>query len=146
MAKAQHVMRQGGGWIVKTEGDSEGSSFETIYRLKRDAIDAARDKARHDGSDLVIHGRNGQAIQHPIEEATIISEDIVRVAVRELSKNRSQRFFKRIQELKERARKLGLLNRQGVQIESPLAKSVSTRSMKTKSGTNASAARKSDEI
>jgi hypothetical protein len=57
MKKSQHVVPQNGKWAVKAEGNSKASS---VFDKQADAIDDARDKARNDGSQLVIHGRDGR--------------------------------------------------------------------------------------
>lgn len=58
MAKRnQHVVPLGSGWAVK----GEKSTRATVITTKQsDAIDYARNIAKHQGSELVIHGRNGQ--------------------------------------------------------------------------------------
>lgn len=137
MAKKHHVVPQDWGWVVKTEGKSERSPFEIvyIYRDKGDAIDAAREKAHLDGSDLVIHGSSGQVIQRPIEETTM-NEDAVRLAVRTLANGRSPRLFTRAHLF---------LDPQDVKRKSSLGKSGSTKSMKTKPATNLTSVKKTDE-
>lgn len=46
-----------GGWATRSEGaDRVGGRHET----QRDAIDAGRDQARRNRSELVIHGKDGQ--------------------------------------------------------------------------------------
>lgn len=59
MAKKNvHVVpdRQGG-WAVRREGGSRVSSH---HETQRDAIDAGRQIARNERSELFIHGRNGR--------------------------------------------------------------------------------------
>lgn len=58
MGKNQHVTpHPNGGWQVKGEGNSRA----TIRTTKQsDAIDRARIISRNQGSELVIHGANGQ--------------------------------------------------------------------------------------
>jgi len=49
-----------GGWDIKRSGASRSSGhFET----KQDAVDAARDISRSQGTELKIHNRNGQISQ-----------------------------------------------------------------------------------
>lgn len=57
MGKTQHVVPQNGKWAVKSEGNGKASS---VFDKQADAINHARDKARSDGSELVIHGRDGR--------------------------------------------------------------------------------------
>ncbi|THH34290.1 DUF2188 domain-containing protein [Aliishimia ponticola] len=57
MSKNQYVVRNGGKWGVRGEGNERLTrSFET----QREAIDHGRDIARNQGSELRIQGRNGQ--------------------------------------------------------------------------------------
>lgn len=58
MARKSHhiVPSPTGGWNVK-KGDGERASVHTI--TKQDAIDAGRQISRNQGSELVIHGRDG---------------------------------------------------------------------------------------
>lgn len=58
MAKNQHVTpHPQGGWQVKSEGATRATVRTTT---KREAIDIARSISRNQGSELFIHGRNGQ--------------------------------------------------------------------------------------
>ncbi|WP_110969133.1 DUF2188 domain-containing protein [Pseudomonas huaxiensis] len=55
--KNQHVVPHNGSWAVRGAGNSKVTKeFDT----QRDAIDYARDIARNQESELLIHGRNGQ--------------------------------------------------------------------------------------
>jgi uncharacterized protein DUF2188 len=55
--KSQHVVPSGGKWKVRTAGASRASgTFET----QQEAINRAREKARRDGTELYIHGRDGR--------------------------------------------------------------------------------------
>ncbi|TXL71737.1 DUF2188 domain-containing protein [Vineibacter terrae] len=59
--KAQHVIPSGGKWSVRSAGASHASgTFET----KREASDNAREKARREGGELYIHGRDGRIREH----------------------------------------------------------------------------------
>jgi len=53
----QHVVPHDGGWAVKPEGGSRASS---IYSTQQDAIDRGRELARSQGTELLIHGRDGR--------------------------------------------------------------------------------------
>ena len=55
--KNQHVVRTDGGWGVRGEGNSRLTSE---HRTQGQAIDAARDIARHQHSELYIHGRDNK--------------------------------------------------------------------------------------
>jgi uncharacterized protein YdaT len=55
--KNQHVVPLGGGWAVKSEKTSRASVITTT---QSQAIDYARKIAKANGTELVIHGRNGQ--------------------------------------------------------------------------------------
>lgn len=55
--KGQHVVPNGGRWAVRTAGAKRASkTFDT----QQEAIESARDKARRDGSELYVHGRDGR--------------------------------------------------------------------------------------
>jgi hypothetical protein len=58
MAKRnQHVVPLGNGWAVK----SEGAVRATVITAKQsDAITYARDIARNNSSELIVHGRDGK--------------------------------------------------------------------------------------
>lgn len=55
--KAQHVVPRGGKWSVRSAGASQASG---TYGTQEEAIEAARTKARRDGTELYIHGRDGR--------------------------------------------------------------------------------------
>ncbi len=55
--KNQHVVPHDGGWAVRGEGNERVTS---IHETQRDAIDRGREIAQNQGSELLIHGRNGQ--------------------------------------------------------------------------------------
>ena len=55
--KNQHVVPLGNGWAVKGEGNER---FTVITETKKDAVEAAREIARNNRSELVIHGRDGR--------------------------------------------------------------------------------------
>lgn len=58
MAKRnQHVVPLGNGWAVKGEGNSK---FTAITETKRDATTIARDIAKNNKSELIIHGKDGK--------------------------------------------------------------------------------------
>ena len=56
----QHVVPRGKGWAVKGEGNSRATA---ITNTKQEAIDRAREISRNQGTELVIHNRNGQISQ-----------------------------------------------------------------------------------
>ena len=53
----QHVVPHGDGWAVRPEHGQRASS---VHDTQRDAIEAAREIARNQESELFIHGRNGR--------------------------------------------------------------------------------------
>ncbi len=55
--KNQHVVPLGNGWAVKGEGNTR---FTVITETKKDAVETAREIARNNRSELVIHGRDGR--------------------------------------------------------------------------------------
>ena len=55
--KNQHVVPLGNGWAVKREGSNR---ITTITETQRDAIVIAREIARNNKSELVIHGKDGK--------------------------------------------------------------------------------------
>ena len=57
MSKNQHVVPHKNGWAVKGEGTQKASS---IHSTQKSAIDAGRSVAKNQGTELFIHGKNGQ--------------------------------------------------------------------------------------
>jgi hypothetical protein len=55
--KNQHVVRREDAWAVRGEGNSRDTSH---HRTQPQAIDAARDIARNQRSEVVIHDRQGR--------------------------------------------------------------------------------------
>ncbi|HVT85387.1 MAG TPA: DUF2188 domain-containing protein [Chitinophagaceae bacterium] len=56
--KNQHVVPgKNGGWNVKGEGNSKAT---THTETKQEAIDKAREIAKNQRSELVIHGKDGK--------------------------------------------------------------------------------------
>jgi len=53
----QHVVPHPKGWAVKPEGASKPSS---VHPTQESAISTARQTARNQESELLIHGQNGQ--------------------------------------------------------------------------------------
>lgn len=54
----QHVVPNGdNGWAVKGEGNSKATKITTT---KKEAVDAARQIAKNQKSELIIHGKNGK--------------------------------------------------------------------------------------
>lgn len=56
MGKNQHVVPHDDDWAVRGEGNSRLTS---IHSTQQDAIDAARDIARNERSEVVIHRPDG---------------------------------------------------------------------------------------
>lgn len=58
MGKNQHITpHPDGGWQVKGEGNNKAT---VITDTQQQAIDAGRNIAKNQQSELLIHGRNGQ--------------------------------------------------------------------------------------
>lgn len=57
MGKNQHVVPRNDVWAVVGEGNQRATR---ITRTQREAIDIARDIARNQESELIIHRPNGQ--------------------------------------------------------------------------------------
>jgi hypothetical protein len=57
MKKTQHVVPQDGRWAVREERSSQPPR---VFEKQANAIDHARNKARKDGGEMVIHGRDGR--------------------------------------------------------------------------------------
>jgi uncharacterized protein YdaT len=55
--KNQHVTRHGDNWQVKGAGNDKATK---IVDTQKEAINIAREIATNQGSELIIHGRNGQ--------------------------------------------------------------------------------------
>jgi hypothetical protein len=55
--KNQHVVPSGRNWAVKGEGNSKATR---IVETQKEAAIIARDIAKNQGSEMLIHGRNGQ--------------------------------------------------------------------------------------
>lgn len=55
--KNQHVVPHSGGWAVRGAGNERATS---VHQTQREAVEAARNTARNQGSELFIHGENGR--------------------------------------------------------------------------------------
>lgn len=55
--KNQHVLPHTGGWAVRGAGAQRASG---VYETQREAIGRAREISRNQGSELLIHGRDGR--------------------------------------------------------------------------------------
>lgn len=55
--KNQHVVPYDGAWAVRGAGNSRATS---VHDTQAEAINAAREIARNQQSELLIHGRDGQ--------------------------------------------------------------------------------------
>jgi len=60
MTKNQHVVPAKDGWAVRGANNSKSTS---VHSTQREAIDAAREIARNQKSELLIHNKNGQIRQ-----------------------------------------------------------------------------------
>lgn len=57
MGKNQHVVPHGDKWAVRGAGNSRSTS---VHDTQAAAVSEAREIARNQRSELLIHGRNGQ--------------------------------------------------------------------------------------
>jgi hypothetical protein len=57
MGKHQHVIRRDRGWAVRGEGNARDTS---VHDTQKQAIAAARSIAKHQQSDLLVHGVDGK--------------------------------------------------------------------------------------
>lgn len=57
MGKNQHVVPHSDDWAVKGEGNSRATS---VHSTQQEAIEQAREIAKNQQSELLIHGTNGQ--------------------------------------------------------------------------------------
>jgi hypothetical protein len=55
--KNQHVVKHADGWAVKGANNEKATK---VTQTQKEAISVARDIAKNQGSELLIHGRNGQ--------------------------------------------------------------------------------------
>lgn len=53
----QHVVPHGGDWAVRRAGADRATA---IFDTKSEAVDRARDIALHQGTELLVHGKDGQ--------------------------------------------------------------------------------------
>lgn len=57
MGKNQHVVKHDEGWAVKGEGNSKST---VVTRTQNEAIEKAREIAKNQNSELLIHGKDGK--------------------------------------------------------------------------------------
>ena len=57
MGKNVHIVPHEDGWAVKKEGNERATS---LHPTQREAIDAGRQAARKEQSELFTHGRDGR--------------------------------------------------------------------------------------
>lgn len=55
--KNQHVVPRQNGWAVIGEGNQKASS---VHETQKGAIDKARGAAKAQGTELLVHGKNGR--------------------------------------------------------------------------------------
>ena len=55
--KAQHVVPRSGKWAVRKSGSTRVSRY---FKTQSEAIDAARDIAKREHTELYIHGSDGR--------------------------------------------------------------------------------------
>jgi len=56
-AKNQHVVKRPDGWAVRGAGNLRDTSH---HKTQKEAFEAARDIAKNQKSEVLIHGENGQ--------------------------------------------------------------------------------------
>lgn len=56
-SRNQHVVPHPEGWAVKPAGGERASS---VHRTQAEAIERAREISQNQGSELLIHGRDGR--------------------------------------------------------------------------------------
>ncbi|MCP5018677.1 MAG: DUF2188 domain-containing protein [Ketobacter sp.] len=56
-AKNQHVVKRSDGWAVRGAGNSRDTSH---HKTQKEAFEAARDIAKNQKSEVLIHGENGR--------------------------------------------------------------------------------------
>ena len=56
-SRNQHVVPHDRGWAVRGAGSQRASS---VHRTQQEAIDAGREIARNQGSELLIHRKDGR--------------------------------------------------------------------------------------
>lgn len=57
MGKNQHVVRHEDGWAVRGAGNERATG---VFGAQSEAIDAGRRIAQNQGSELLVHGRDGR--------------------------------------------------------------------------------------
>lgn len=55
--KNQHVVPQNGDWAVKGEGNQKATK---VVETQKEAIEIAKEIAKNQESELLIHGKDGQ--------------------------------------------------------------------------------------
>lgn len=65
--KGQHVVPNGGKWSVRSSGASRAAG---TYTTQKEAEQVARERAKNNGTELYIHGRDGR-----IRERSSYSKD-----------------------------------------------------------------------
>lgn len=57
MARNQHITPRPSGWAVQSAGGARATS---LHKTQAEAIERGREIARNQGTELLVHGRNGQ--------------------------------------------------------------------------------------
>lgn len=57
MGKNQHVVKHSEGWAVKGAGNSKATK---VAPTQKEAIEIAKEIAKNQSSELLIHGQNGR--------------------------------------------------------------------------------------
>lgn len=57
MGKNQHVVKHQEGWAVRGAGNGKATK---VTQTQKEAIEEAREIAKHQKSEVVVHGRDGK--------------------------------------------------------------------------------------
>lgn len=57
MGKNQHIVRHEDGWAVKGAGNEKATA---VFRTQAEAVEAGKRIATNQGSELLVHGRDGR--------------------------------------------------------------------------------------
>jgi uncharacterized protein YdaT len=72
MARQQHVVPRGRKWAVQAEGSARATR---LTESKAEAVELARQIARRQGTDVVIHRHDGAAEKEDIFGAVHVASD-----------------------------------------------------------------------
>jgi Uncharacterized protein conserved in bacteria (DUF2188) len=81
-SRNQHVVPHGDKWAVRSEGSER---FTSVFDTKQEAIDNALEIARRSGTEMLVHGRNGQVFRS-VDSPVRLNEQTIRKVVREFAR------------------------------------------------------------